>query len=53
MLASLHNFMEYSQVMCYMKKNKAYKTQNLNIHNYNTSRKKDLYVQTFTTAHCK
>jgi hypothetical protein len=51
MLVSLHNVMEYSQGMCYVKKNKVYKTQSLN--NYNTSKKEDLYVQTFNTAHCK
>jgi len=28
-----------------MKKGKIYQTQNLNIHNYNTSRKEDLYIQ--------
>jgi hypothetical protein len=33
--------------------NKIYKTQNLNIHNYDTSGKEDLYAQTFNTSHCQ
>jgi len=36
-----------------MKKNKIYKTQNLNIHNYNMSGKEDLYVQTLNMLRCK
>jgi len=36
-----------------MKKNKIYKTQNLNIHNYNTSGKEDLYVQTLNISRCR
>jgi hypothetical protein len=43
----------YFEVLCYIKKNKIYPTQSLNIHKYNTRGKGDLYVQPWNTSHCK
>jgi len=42
------NLLYIFEVLCYMKKNKIYQTQNLN--NYNTSRKEDLYIQPCNTS---
>jgi hypothetical protein len=41
------------EILCYIKKNQIYMTQYLEVHNYNTRGKQDLYVQLCSTAHCK
>jgi hypothetical protein len=41
------------EILCYIKKNQIYTTQYLDIHNYNTKEKQDLYVQLRSTSRCK
>jgi hypothetical protein len=41
------------EILCYIKKNQIYTTQYLDIHNYNTRGKQDLYIQLCSTSRCK
>ena len=47
------NLLYIFEVLCYTNNNNIYQAQNLNIHNYNTSRKGDLYIQPCNTSCCK